>query len=394
MMSDYINGIADYEYTDLATGAGVLITSGPVTVTVAKDGGDFSAVAFVGDDGAGTAEHCGGGRWRVQLSAAENTCDKRTVDFAHASLPGGRQRERGSARVFSGYSLENRSITNATFDESTAYPVRLPDTGSSTILRRGVSDTASGTTIETAVETTIPAQITSAHSTTDSAITSAVSTIRGADSDTLKSLSDQMDGVSGALSGEGAYTGTLTVDDGDGTVLEGAVVHARRGGVLKASGTTDASGEITGWVFGAYTYDLAVKLSGYQPKTDTITVSGDAWTKTISLTAISITAPDDASLCTVQFRVKLSSTAVEGAVCKAKLLSTNQAADGTVLSNAESSDTTDSEGVAELQLVRRGEITKGNGMYRIWIEIDGNTIASVDTSIPNQSTILFEDLLD
>lgn len=66
-----------------------------------------------------------------------------------------------------------------------------------------------------------------------------------------------------ALTGEGAYTGVLTIDDGDGTVLEGAVVSARRGGVLKASGTTDDSGEITTWVFGAYTYDLAVRLAGY-----------------------------------------------------------------------------------------------------------------------------------
>jgi hypothetical protein len=193
--------------------------------------------------------------------------------------------------------------------------------------------------------------------------------------------------------GEGAYTGTLTVDDGEGTGLEGAVVHARRGGVLKASGTTDSSGEITDWVFGAYTYNLAVRLAGYQPEADTITVSGDAWSKTISMTAISITAPDDATLCTVQFRVKLSAAAVSGAVCKARLLGTNQASDGTILSNAESSDTTDSEGVADLQLVQKGSIVKGNGLYKIWVEIAGQPVASVETTIPNQSTYLFEDLL-
>jgi hypothetical protein len=122
-------------------------------------------------------------------------------------------------------------------------------------------------------------------------------------------------------------------------------------------------------------------------------VSADGWTKTVSLSAISITAPAAVSLCTVQFRVKLSDTAVEGAVCKAKLQGINQAADGTILSNEESSDTTDAQGVAELQLVRKGAIVKGSGVYRIWIEIAGKPVASVEVTIPSQSTTLFEDLI-
>jgi len=89
----------------------------------------------------------------------------------------------------------------------------------------------------------------------------------------------------------------------------------------------------------------------------------------------------------------LSDTAVSGAVCKAQLLGINQAADGTVLSNAISSDTTDSEGVAELQLVREDSIVKGNGVYKIWVEIASAPVASVETTIPNQNTVLFEDLL-
>lgn len=195
-----------------------------------------------------------------------------------------------------------------------------------------------------------------------------------------------------SVSGEGAFTGTLTINDG-ATGLPDAIVNARRGGVLKASGTTDENGQITDWVFGAYTYDLAVRLVGYQPATDTITVSADAWTKTISLTSITITAPESALLCTVQFRVKLSETAVSGAVCKAKLLGVNQASDGTILSTEELSDTTDSNGIAELQLVQKGSVVKGSGMYKIWVEIAGKPVASVETTLPNQSTVLFEDLL-
>lgn len=96
----------------------------------------------------------------------------------------------------------------------------------------------------------------------------------------------------------------------------------------------------------------------------------------------------------MQFIVKISGTAVEGAVCKANFVDINQASDGTVLSTTELSDTTDSEGVAELELVQEGSIVKGDGKYDIRVEVDGETIASIRTAIPNQSTVLFEDLLD
>jgi len=114
----------------------------------------------------------------------------------------------------------------------------------------------------------------------------------GADGDTLETLSDQLDGLA-SLSGEGAFTGTLTVQTSGGTKLEGVVVNARRGGVLKASGTTDVNGQITNWVFGAYTYDLSVRLDGYQPATDQIAVSANDWTKTIILAQLSFDPPAD-----------------------------------------------------------------------------------------------------
>ena len=113
-------------------------------------------------------------------------------------------------------------------------------------------------------------------------------------------------------SGEGAYTGTLTVDDGDGTVLEGAIVNARRGGVLMASGTTGPLGTITDWVFGAFTYDLAVRLDGYQPATDTIAVTGNAWTKTTSLTAFDLTPSDEPDSTTAYWVVKDNDRATVG----------------------------------------------------------------------------------
>ena len=195
-----------------------------------------------------------------------------------------------------------------------------------------------------------------------------------------------------SATGEGTYTGTLTINDGS-TGLEGAKVHARRGGVLIATGTTDSNGQITDFVFDANTYSLAVSLGGYDTATDTITVSGNAWAKTISLTAFAISPPDDVSLCTVQFRVKLGNTAVQGAICKATLQGTNVAADGTVLSKTAVTDTTDGDGVAELQLVRSDVIVKGSKLYGIQVTYNGVTMASKLCEIPAQSTVLFEDLL-
>ena len=80
-------------------------------------------------------------------------------------------------------------------------------------------------------------------------------------------------------------------------------------------------------------------------------------------------------------------------MCKAKLMGISVASDGTVLSNQEVSDTTDSSGVAELELVQKNQIVKGSEKYKITVEVDGMSVASVETAIPNQATILFEELL-
>ena len=210
----------------------------------------------------------------------------------------------------------------------------------------------------------------------------------GADGDTLETLSDQMDALA-ATSGSGARTVTLTVNDGS-TALESASVRVTKGAATYVQ-TTDTSGEVT-FNLDAGTYVVAVSLVGYTYSGTTIVVDGDE-TATYSMTAISITGPSAASLCAVQFQVNLSATAVSGAICKARLLGINQASDGTILSNAELSDTTDVGGAARLELVRKGSIVKGSGMYKIWIEINGRPTASVETQIPNQSTMYFEDLI-
>ncbi len=135
----------------------------------------------------------------------------------------------------------------------------------------------------------------------------------GADSDTLETLSDQIDTLS-ALSGDGAFTGVLTINDG-ATGLQGATVNARLGGVLKATGTTGILGKITTWAFGANTYDVTVVLDGYEPTTETLTVTANGWTKTISLTLLpAITPPPNAATTTGVMTVYDEEGSVESGV--------------------------------------------------------------------------------
>lgn len=189
--------------------------------------------------------------------------------------------------------------------------------------------------------------------------------------------------------GTGARTVTVTVNDGSDP-LESARVRFTKGAATYVQ-STDASGNAT-FNLDDGTYTVAISLVGYTYAGSSQVVDGDE-TPTYSMTALTITAPSAATLCTVQFRVKTGNTAVSGAVCKAKLQGINHASDGTIQSNAESSDTSDADGIAELQLVQKSSIVKGSGIYKMWVEIDGNPVSSVERTIPNQSTFLFEDLL-
>jgi hypothetical protein len=212
------------------------------------------------------------------------------------------------------------------------------------------------------------------------------------DSVTRRYVGDLTTAVSPAcIDGSGPFSVVVTVNDGS-VPLQNARVRLVEG--LNAyTRQTDAAGETAlPFFLEAATYQVLISKGRYDFAGATLVVTGDA-TPTYSMTALLINEPSDPALCTVRFRVRLSAIAVQGAVCKARLLGINQAADGTILSNEELSVTTDSGGVAELELVRQDAIVKGAGVYVIQVEINGKPVANVRTTIPNQSTVLFEDLI-
>lgn len=108
----------------------------------------------------------------------------------------------------------------------------------------------------------------------DQALSTTESNIRGADSDTLKTLSDAIDDI--PTQGSGATEETLTIQDGDSNPLDGAEVWLTTdvgGSNVVASGVTDALGQVTVWL-DAGTYYAWVQLAGYDiSNPTTVTVS-------------------------------------------------------------------------------------------------------------------------
>lgn len=97
--------------------------------------------------------------------------------------------------------------------------------------------------------------------------------------------------------GTGTYACTWTVNDGS-TALEGAKVSFWLAGVLRGTGTTNASGQVS-MSLDAGTYTVAISLSGYTFASTTHAVSSTAstWTKTFSMAAQTITAPSNPTDC-------------------------------------------------------------------------------------------------
>jgi hypothetical protein len=115
------------------------------------------------------------------------------------------------------------------------------------------------------------------------------------DSDTIQEIADAV-----GSSGTGARTVTITVNDGT-TVLQNATIRLTEG-----ANTFTASTNVSGVaVFNLddATYAVAITKSGYSYAGTTLVVDGTE-TRTYSMTAISITPPDDPALCAVVFHLR------------------------------------------------------------------------------------------
>ena len=142
--------------------------------------------------------------------------------------------------------LADDAITSAKFDETTAFPLKSADTGSTAVARTG------------------------------------------ADGDTLETLSDQIDTVS-PDAGSGARTVVVTVTDGTNP-LESAHVRMTKGVTVLAL-STNSSGVATFYCDDG-TWTLAVSLAGYTYTATSQVVDGTE-AITAAMTAVAIPAASD-----------------------------------------------------------------------------------------------------
>jgi hypothetical protein len=197
-------------------------------------------------------------------------------------------------------------------------------------------------------------------------IASAVSTIRGADNDTLKTLSDQIDGIA-TTTGTGARTVTITVNDGS-SALQNATVRLTEG-INAYTAITNVSGVCTFNVDDA-TYTVSISKSGYSYAGTTLVVDGTE-TRTYSMTAIVVT-PGVAPLCTVVIHIQdqygndLSGEPVEITFIEF----TDDAIDTPPVLSVPPVQESDGEGLVEVTLYRNAKYKAVYGTYPYSRRID------------------------
>lgn len=191
----------------------------------------------------------------------------------------------------------------------------------------------------------------------EAAVTAAVTSIKGADGDTLKTLSDQIDGIGGGGgSGTGARTVTITVDDGTDP-LQNAIVRMTEG-VNTFTATTDADGECVFNLDDA-TYTVAVSKAGYSFAGTTLVVNGTE-TATYSMTAIVVTPGSGDATTGYLTCLNQSGIAESGAIVYCQTAEPPTSGTGFAYDSAIRSETSDVDGLVEFTGLIKG------ASYYIW----------------------------
>ncbi|KKK60708.1 hypothetical protein LCGC14_3021670, partial [marine sediment metagenome] len=244
----------------------------------------------------------------------------------------------------------------------------------------------------------------------EAAITASEGNIRGADSDDLKNISDEIDAVPTAaeidtqLSGthgggdwgtESAGTSPLTVTVKDSITtnpVPGVTVHVKNsdGSILYDWGVTDENGQV-GLLLDDGTYYLWCRKVGvYSFTNPTTTVVGGVTAKEIQGVLFSPSSPPTPETCVVFGTIHdASSVAQGGVVVRAELVEPKQFTTGGIqVIKTAITTTADGTGYWELVLTRSGQYTYPNVVYGIKVE----GVATAEYSIPDQASVAFADL--
>jgi hypothetical protein len=209
---------------------------------------------------------------------------------------------------------------------------------------------------------------------------------------------DQITDAIAARFGEGSYVFepngdnavTILVRDGSANPIFGVKVTVRSGGTVRGQKVTGADGTVAfNLNDGSYTIDASVV--GYNGVVgQVLTVDGDEAVN-VTLEAVSISDPVLPGACVVYGYVfDGAGDPIEDAEVRVKLIDQPDVNDEVLLSLKEQTVTTNSDGLFEVNVIRRDQFRKGHGRY----EYNIPAIPIVKrASTPNADSYLFNNLV-
>lgn len=196
----------------------------------------------------------------------------------------------------------------------------------------------------------------------------------------------QFGGVEGdqasVASGTGPKAITITVTDGTDP-LSGASVSVYLNGLLKATGTTNGSGQFIANVAASGVHSVVAKTDGHYQGSAVTFDAASASTATVALTAIVIT-PSANPATTTLFGTVLDANGdpQSGVVVTCKMLK-KPAGSGKLYSPAILTDTSGVDGVVEFDVPKGGhyEVSRANGLASVFqtIAADAGTTTELDS---------------
>lgn len=195
------------------------------------------------------------------------------------------------------------------------------------------------------------------------------------------------------LAGDGSNPLVITVTNGS-VAIAGAVVSAYLGGLLVAWGYTNGSGQIT-FSLASGTHSIEVQTQpGYVPQTPVVITLPGTTSVTLILTAQAIAPPTMPGLCTVRFFVLDNGCPAQGASVLVELEDRNPTVNTALVSRAIHRGRTNSQGISDLVMIQKASFTRG-GTYKVIVtDSGGRKIHERRVTVPNQTTIFADALVD
>jgi len=215
------------------------------------------------------------------------------------------------------------------------------------------------------------------------ATAAALTAMRGADNDTLKTLSDQIDGIDGGGAGlTGPYTRTITVtDSADDAPIEAAKVRLYRTGETETK-PTEADGQVE-FTTEAATFSYAVTANGYGGKSGTIVISANGST-TIELTATAVTPPTDPALSAIEVLcLNANFAAASGISIDFRMASVATGDQNRAHPGAKKTITSNASGIARFEGPQGATIEWKRGTGQQWtaVTLDNDSVTNVTSLI-------------